>query len=268
MTFLQRTLGRNYKWWYIISYEFKRGSAQISTSLINMIIKTVEFLIIIYIWKFSNSFVSTNIITYLVIGRVFDKITYCEIEGQISYMVIKGGLTRFLLLPTNFLKYMVCNSIGFNFVRTFINSFVIFIFALLLFQKEVVLTFNILQLIPFFFIAYILKIFWSFIMGSISFWCSTNSNSSSLIDAARTVSSILSGSIIPLYIIFTGIFTFLLYTPFTFLLHHPMQIYLGKYDSNQTLQTFAGGIAWCLMLWILARLIFKVGLKRNEAVGL
>jgi ABC-type uncharacterized transport system permease subunit len=46
-----------------------------------------------------------------------------------------------------------------------------------------------------------------------------------------------------------------------------MQIYLGKYDPNQILQTFVGGIAWCIVLWVLARLVFKAGLKRNEAVG-
>jgi ABC-type uncharacterized transport system permease subunit len=47
-----------------------------------------------------------------------------------------------------------------------------------------------------------------------------------------------------------------------------MQIYLGKYDFNQTLMVFAGGIAWCIVLYFLAKWVFKMGLKRNEAVGL
>jgi ABC-type uncharacterized transport system permease subunit len=47
-----------------------------------------------------------------------------------------------------------------------------------------------------------------------------------------------------------------------------MQIYLGKYSMTEIIYTFFGGIAWCFVLWILARVIFKLGLKKNEAVGL
>jgi ABC-2 type transport system permease protein len=266
MTFLQNTLGRNYKWWYIISYQFKLSSGHFIPFLINTTIRTIEFLIIVYIWKVNNS--AAAIITYLVIGKMFDKLTFCEIEGQISYMVIKGGLTRFLLLPINFFGYMVCDNVGFNFVRTCFNSLIVLILSLLLFKNDVIFSWNILYLIPFFFIAYIVQVFLSFAMGSIAFWSTTNANSTSLIDAVRIGSNILSGSIIPLYLIFTGLFSFLLYTPFAFTLHQPMQIYLGKYSLTEILQTFLGGILWCLVLWILARLVFKAGLKKNEAVGL
>jgi ABC-2 type transport system permease protein len=57
-------------------------------------------------------------------------------------------------------------------------------------------------------------------------------------------------------------------TPFAYILHYPMQIYLGKYDTNQTILVFLGGLAWCLALFILAKIVFKLGLKRNESVGL
>jgi hypothetical protein len=140
MKFLQRTLGRNYKWWYIINYQFKLSSGHFVPFLINTTVRTIEFLIFVYIWKINNS--ASTIITYLVIGKMFDKLTFCEIEGQISYMVIKVNLTRFLLLPINFFGYMICDNIGFNLVRTSINSFIVFILALLLFQKNIILYSN------------------------------------------------------------------------------------------------------------------------------
>jgi ABC-type uncharacterized transport system permease subunit len=51
-------------------------------------------------------------------------------------------------------------------------------------------------------------------------------------------------------------------------LHHPMQIYLGEYNSLDILLVFLGGIVWCLVLYFLAKFVFKLGLKRNESVGL
>jgi ABC-type uncharacterized transport system permease subunit len=47
-----------------------------------------------------------------------------------------------------------------------------------------------------------------------------------------------------------------------------MQIYLGKYNFQETLAVFLGGIIWFLVLYFLAKLVFKMGLKKNEAVGL
>ena len=60
----------------------------------------------------------------------------------------------------------------------------------------------------------------------------------------------------------------MIWTPFTYLLHHPMQIYLGKYSALETLYVFGGGIVWCVILYYLVKWVFKMGLKRNEAIGL
>jgi ABC-2 type transport system permease protein len=78
---------------------------------------------------------------------------------------------------------------------------------------------------------------------------------------------LLAGKLFPLNLLFENFYTNL-FNPFAFNFYHPMQIYLGKYDTNQTLMVFAGGTVWCIILYFLAKLIFKLGLKRNEAVGL
>ena len=55
---------------------------------------------------------------------------------------------------------------------------------------------------------------------------------------------------------------------FAFTFYHPMQIYLGKYSILETIYVFGGGIVWCIILYYSAKWVFKMGLKRNEAVGL
>jgi ABC-2 type transport system permease protein len=266
MTFLQQTLGKSYKWWYLINHQFKASSGHLPAFLTNTTIRTVEFLAIVYIWKINNSLPS--VITYLAIGRVFDKLSFMEIDGQISFLVNRGGLTRLLLIPSNFFGYMTSDNIGFNLFRSAINCFIIFVLALAFFNSDIILSTNIIYLVFFFFISYTLKTLWAFVMGSISFWSRDNASAISLIEAVRIGSELLSGAVIPLFFVFTGSLSFLLYTPFAFMLHHPMQIYLGKYSTIEIIYTFLGGIAWCFVLWILARATFKLGLKKNEAVGL
>ena len=115
---------------------------------------------------------------------------------------------------------------------------------------------------------YLILTFISYTKGCIGFWFNTTSSSYAILEASSIAIGLMSGSVIPLYLVFSEFWNPVFWTPFTFLLHHPMQIYLGKYDNIQILQTFIGGIAWCVVLWILARLVFKAGLKKNEAVGL
>jgi ABC-2 type transport system permease protein len=80
----------------------------------------------------------------------------------------------------------------------------------------------------------------------------------------QDLSELLSGGIVPLI----GFLNFLSILPFSFWVHHPMQIYLGNYSTLETFYVFAGGFGWCVILYFLAQFIFKLGLKRNEAVGL
>jgi ABC-2 type transport system permease protein len=266
MTFLQQTLGKNYKWWYIVKYTFKQSSGNFYPFFFNTTIRSIEFLAYIFVWKINGS--NSQAISYLALGRVFDRFLFNEIDGQICSMITRGNLTRYLLLPTNFFGIMFCDNIGFNFFRASINSLLTFVLALIMFNKDIILSSNVTFLIGFFFISYVLLTFVSYIKGCIGFWWNTTSDSYSILEASSVLIGILSGSVIPLYFIIKDFWNPIFWTPFAFLLHHPMQIYLGKYSTIEIIYTFLGGIAWCFVLWIVARVIFKLGLKKNEAVGL
>ena len=85
--------------------------------------------------------------------------------------------------------------------------------------------------------------------------------------AAYTAIGILSGGIIPLNILFKD-YTWLQYNPFSYLLHWPMQIYLQDFSLNTKLSLVGFTLIWIALFYILAQYIFKLGLKKNESVGL
>jgi ABC-2 type transport system permease protein len=265
-TFLQKILGRNYKWWYLLKYEFKRSGNHFQTFVLNTSIRAIEFLAIVYIWKINNS--TAEIITYLAVGRVFSRLLNSWLDGSIAYLISKGGLTRYLLLPNNSLKVITIGDFGFNFIRQSVSAFFTLILAILIFQNDIILDFRAIILIPFLILALIIKTYYFQLLGLIAFWSKDQGNASTLIDTFRMGAGLFSGEVIPLFILFSGFFNPIFWTPFTFFLHHPMQIYLGKYSNLEIFYVFLGGIFWCIILYFLAKLVFKLGLKKNEAVGL
>ena len=95
MTFLQQTLGRNYKWFYAVKYNFAIANAGIVANIIRCLPKIISSLMILFIWSKANS--PIDIFTYLVIGRVYK--AFCEGFGEqiVSQDIISGNLTSDIL---------------------------------------------------------------------------------------------------------------------------------------------------------------------------
>jgi ABC-2 type transport system permease protein len=125
---------------------------------------------------------------------------------------------------------------------------------------------KILILIGFVPITFVINHFIGCLLGSLAFFMKDRHDFDSMADIWETFKTIIAGFIIPLdKLPFSG---FLQFLPTSWLLHRPMQIYLNKYSPLETFYVFLGGLVWCLVLYFLAKWVFKLGLKRNESVGL
>jgi ABC-2 type transport system permease protein len=101
------------------------------------------------------------------------------------------------------------------------------------------------------------------LIGFSAFWLTAFFGSASFFDNLKLV---LSGKFFPLNTL--TLFKFSFFLPFAFTFYHPMQIYLGKYTNLEIFYVFVGGVIWSIILYFLAKRVFKLGLKKNEAVGL
>ena len=271
MTFLQQTLGRRYKWWYIMKFNFHSSSSNLRGLVIGILSEVIKTSAIVYVWYFKGS--DTNVFLYLLLGMVFKSMGEYYFYNRFAEYIASGSITNRLILPTSPMKVYGIGGIGYRVSPNFIES-IAPISALIFFQfySKIDLIQNIdflkfLTIAIFFVpISYCINYFIGYLVGSIAFFLPDKREITGFSNTATNLIFVLRGLIIPLdKIPFSTVFISL---PTAYALHHPMQIYLGKYDSLQILQTFAGGIAWCFILWILARLVFKAGLKKNEAVGL
>jgi ABC-type uncharacterized transport system permease subunit len=170
----------------------------------------------------------------------------------------------FLMRPSSVFLYFSFSSLGSDLFYAFWN--ILFLLILGIFFKSY-LTLTLFTSLLFFVLLMILArclgYFYQMIVGSVTFW---TTDAGGIIRTAGFITVFCSGSLFPLDLISET--KFLQFLPFAFTFYHPMQIYLGKYDNFQTFWVFLGGVSWCVFLYFLAKLVFKMGLKRNESVGL
>ena len=115
-------------------------------------------------------------------------------------------------------------------------------------------------------VAILIRYFIAFILGLTSFWTITIYGQANLYE---NMVPLILGVIFPYNLItIDWLRTFLQLSPLSFIVYHPMQVYLGKYTWLETLYVFLSGIFWCVILYLLSKLILKLGLKKNESVGL
>ena len=267
-TFLQKLLGRNYKWWYTVIFYIKSYGSGISGFLVSQISDIIQTLAIVYIWVINSS--PSGVITYLVVGRIFKALSDCFVSEEVSPLILNGTISNYLLLPSNFFNIIFFKEIGRRLVFNLARAFSFFVIILLYFQlidfKFFTFT-NFLLTLPLLVISFMSSFYLEFMIGfGISFF-DKKRNYSGFKRAYNGIATTLSGLIIPLdkLPLYKEILQFL---PTSWSLHHPMQIYLGKYTPLETFYVFLGGITWCITLYFLAKWVFKMGLKKNEAVGL
>lgn len=207
-----------------------------------------------------------EIITYYVLIS-FLRMTINDAVGAGFQMIedIKNGLiTAFIIKPFNYLLSVWADILG----KTTVNFiFVIPITLLILWGFDFLHILPNIQntLIFIGFIAIALTLYYLIyaLVGTCAFWAD---NSRNYIYATIVLSNFLNGSLIPLDLFPLWFQTASKYSPFQFLMFVPIQAFLGKI-ANPVL-TFGGGILWVIILIILLGLLYRLGLKKYEGIGI
>jgi ABC-type uncharacterized transport system permease subunit len=263
---LQQLLGRHYKWLYIIQYSVKNSLASIGMNLMYLIAGAMEMATYIYLYYINKSLDFQTIMTQFLIVRLYSSLVMNRWYYFTADLIYSSGMTRFLLMPTNYFGHQFCLSLGGRLVRNslaLVSNVTVWLAVCLLIQK---INFgrNILTLLIFVPFGFLLNFAITLTVGHLAFFIKDKRDYGSFSEIYYIVFGVLSGVIIPLSLIPFG---WVQNTPFAYVSYQPLNFYY-----NPTWLTFANILAWTIF-WliitaILSRLIFKAGLKKNEAVGL
>lgn len=173
---LQKILGSNYKWFYLLRFRFKVSTTYKMNSFLWFFGKLLELLGILFIWYLGSQTGSqinfAQIFTYLVIGRLIDSLTQVSdifwFGNQISQN--SSDSVRILMLPhgTNgIFIYLMAKYLGSNIFDSFVNIFWLVVLALI-FHTWILLPTNWLTLLwlpSFVILTLLIKFFINFCIG-------------------------------------------------------------------------------------------------------
>lgn len=209
----------------------------------------------------------SEMIAYLLlvhISRMFSSMP--GLAGGIALDIREGTLKKYLLQPLDMLGYLVTYRVAhkiayivtsslpyaglFFLCRHYFDTFPDFT-TLLAYLLSLVLAF----LVGFYFEACI---------GMIGFWLL---EVTSLLYIVNTLNYFVSGHMFPLDLLPSGAVRVLKLLPFQYMAYFPAAVFLGKVQGPDLWIGLLGEAAWALLLFALARALFKLGLRRYSAYG-
>jgi ABC-2 type transport system permease protein len=112
-------------------------------------------------------------------------------------------------------------------------------------------------------ISYAIKILIQVIIGTFAFYLT---DISGVMNIAGQLETYLSGQAVPLNL--AAVLFPITFLPWAFTYFFRVQVFLGSYTPTQNALVVVGSLAWCIILYYIASLLFKKGLKKYESVGL
>ena len=235
-TTIQKLLGRQYKWWYLLLFYFKSNNTSRLSSLGYLATSLINSFVLILIWSTSSRIGLSDIFTYIIIGSLF--FIHFHFSSDLLQDISNGKIVKFMLYPSNLLLIYIIRDLGWNLFITIINVILNLIIIMVL--PNLFIFSNMLNFVSFLLflpIVFTLLIQIEILMGCIAFFIPW---SWGLLNFFSEVQGVLSGSRLPLNLFYFTVNISFFASAFTF--YHPMQIYLGKYTPLETFYVFLGGI--------------------------
>lgn len=209
-----------------------------------------------------------EMVTYVIVGWIFMYVTTnYGFETLIAKDINLGRLSIFLVKPVSYLRFMAAESVG----RVIIALMVVImqsIIWLAIFKNHIVFNLNFKIIVVFFImliLAYLMKFFFSVIIGLIGFW---TDDVSGAFYSLNILIKIFSGAFFPLSLLPAEFINLSLKLPFSYIFFVPAQLFIGKISLEQGLKGLLIMSAWIVILYFIIKLIWKLGLKKYESAGI
>ncbi len=208
-----------------------------------------------------------DMIAYLLlthISRMFSSMP--NLAGGIARDVREGTLKRYLLQPMDMIGYLLAYRVAHK-AAYIVTSFLPY--ALLFFvcrgffdglPDPATLGAYAISLI----LAFLVGFFFEASVGMVGFWFL---EVTSLLYIVMTVNFFISGQMLPLDLLpepWAGLLKFL---PFQYMAYFPAAVFLGKIQGTELWFYLLGELLWAVFFMVLARVLFRLGLRRYSAFG-
>ena len=215
--------------------------------------------------KSINGYTLPSIVTYYFVGRLFRRFILGSYGSDYVWMIKDGSFGRVLLKPYNINIYMYFKNLSGSITSMLPQA--LFVLAAAPFIAKY-LTWNIsfanaVFLILFLIISTVTSQLLTAIIGYMGFWLE---NAAAVMWSLAVLLNLLTGMFIPLDFFPEWSVPILEKTPFASWGYLPAKIYLGLFELNTLTELLITHIFWIVILLLLNKIIFKIGIKKYSSV--
>jgi ABC-2 type transport system permease protein len=214
-----------------------------------------------------SGYTEAQMIFYYLMVAIVDIFTAVnEDDWQIAADIREGNISQFLLKPVDYLWYRLCLFFSgrIAFVSMACVPLAIFAFC---FRNYFVPPPNATALAAFVFsllLTALLQFFLSYSMALLAFWVLEISTFIFILFAFEYLAS---GHLFPLDMLPPTLQHALAFTPFPSMLYIPISVYMGKISGPGIALGLLTQLFWMLMMYALARFMWRRGIKKYSAFG-
>jgi ABC-2 type transport system permease protein len=214
-----------------------------------------------------SGYTQAQMIFYYLMVAIVDVLTAVnEDDWQIAADIREGNISQFLLKPVDYLWYRLCLFFSgrIAYVSMACIPLAVFVFC---FRNYFVPPPNAIAFAAFLVslvLTALLQFFLSYAMAMLAFWILEISTFIFILFAFEYLAS---GHLFPLDMLPPALQHALWFTPFPSMLYLPISIYMGKAVGVEMLGGLMVQLGWVLLMYALARFMWRRGIKKYAAFG-
>jgi ABC-2 type transport system permease protein len=188
-------------------------------------------------------------------------------EWEVEYEVRQGTLSNYLVRPVSPWTIWFFNQLGWRLWRTLLVSPILAVAVLVLAPSLELPALDAMQTAAFLaslLLAYVVCFLFKLVLGFTAFWLT---NIQAVISLSDVLVYLFGGILIPIQLMPSALQQFALLLPLQSIFAFPLSVMLGRAQGMDMLIGLTGQVTWCALLWMLATLMWRIGLRRYEAVG-
>lgn len=262
------------KYWAVVDTFWQRALTYRFTVISYRIGEIIELVTLILLWSAIyervpniGGFSFKEMVTYLLTGNLFRVMVRNFLPSVIDKDIKDGKLSLFLVKPMTYFQFILVKEIGRISVAT-IMSIISQVIVVLLFSNLFIVNFEILHILvilAMLILAFLTELLLAYLIGLVAFW---TDESEGLYYSVDSLKKLLSGSYFPLSLLPGAFLNISLLSPFAYSFYVPTQVYLNKLNLFIGLKGLIVQAVWIAILYLIIQIVWKMGLKKYEGVGI
>lgn len=260
------------KLFYMVKMTFMIKFAYKKAMVVNIVGIFVSIFINFYLWKFVfrnqeviYNFDAAEMITYVVLARVLSAQFSDGINNELAQWLYEGKIGEELLRPVTLIFSLFSKRLGEFAFFILIKGGPVSILCMFLLQGKGPR--NLLNLFLCFIcitISVVIMFCFEFAIGLCSFYTFSPDG---LAFAKTMIFSLLSGGIIPVFLMPEILSQIINYLPFSGMVWIPINIYLGKFEFIEITKYICFQILWATILYFMVKILYKSLIKKVVIQG-